>query len=71
LHSNAGLSYSIEALGMTNSEGEVTQLLNAMKNGGPSAAKRLLQLVYAEFRRLASPYMRRPSNFHGDYLDGS
>jgi ECF sigma factor len=43
---------------MTNNDGEVTPLLKALKSGEPSAAERLLPLVYAELHRLASSYMR-------------
>jgi RNA polymerase sigma factor (TIGR02999 family) len=38
--------------------GEVTQLLEAMHDGVPGAAERLLPLVYAELHRLAKAYMR-------------
>jgi RNA polymerase sigma factor (TIGR02999 family) len=40
------------------SGGEVTQLLEAMHDGVPGAAERLLPLVYAELHRLAKAYMR-------------
>jgi hypothetical protein len=33
---------------------EVTQLLNALGQGDPHAARRLLQLVYDELRKLAA-----------------
>ena len=49
---------------MTNKDGEVTQLLMAMKSGDSSAAERLLPLVYAELHRLASSYMRRERQDH-------
>jgi RNA polymerase sigma-70 factor, ECF subfamily len=49
---------------MMNNDGEVTQLLKAMKSGDPSAAERLLPLVYAELHRLASSYMRRERQDH-------
>jgi hypothetical protein len=49
---------------MTNNDGEVTQLLKALKSGEPSAADRLLPLVYAELHRLASSYMRRERQDH-------
>jgi hypothetical protein len=38
--------------------GEVTQLLEAMHDGVPGAAERLLPLVYSELHRLAKAYMR-------------
>ena len=44
--------------------GEVTQLLQAMKRGDPSASERLLPLVYAELHRLAAAYMRRERQDH-------
>jgi hypothetical protein len=44
---------------MASDGGDVTQLLKAMKTGDPSAAERLLPLVYAELHRLASSYVRR------------
>lgn len=44
--------------------GEVTQLLKAMHAGDPSAAERLLPLVYAELHRLARSYMRRERPDH-------
>jgi RNA polymerase sigma factor (TIGR02999 family) len=49
---------------MTNDSGEVTQLLKAMKSGEPSAAERLLPLVYSELHRLAASYMRRERQDH-------
>ena len=44
---------------MTSDDGEVTQLLKAMTSGDPTAADRLLPLVYSELHRLAASYMRR------------
>jgi RNA polymerase sigma factor (TIGR02999 family) len=44
--------------------GEVTQLLEAMHDGDPGAAERLLPLVYAELHRLAKAYMRRERPDH-------
>jgi RNA polymerase sigma factor (TIGR02999 family) len=44
--------------------GEVTQLLKAMHDGDPSAAGRLLPLVYSELHRLAQAYMRRERPDH-------
>jgi RNA polymerase sigma-70 factor (ECF subfamily) len=49
---------------MASDTGDVTQLLKAMKTGDPSAAERLLPLVYAELHRLASSYMRRERQEH-------
>jgi RNA polymerase sigma-70 factor (ECF subfamily) len=49
---------------MTTENGEVTRLLKAMKSGDPSAAGRLLPLVYAELHRLAASYMRRERQDH-------
>ncbi len=44
--------------------GEVTQLLRAIKTGDPTAAERLLPLVYGELHRLAAGYMRRERQDH-------
>ena len=49
---------------MKNDGGDVTQLLKAMKSGDPSAAERLLPMVYAELHRLATSYMRRERQDH-------
>ena len=49
---------------MTNDKDDVTQLLKAMQTGEPSAAERLLPLVYAELHRLAASYMRRERQGH-------
>jgi RNA polymerase sigma-70 factor (ECF subfamily) len=49
---------------MTSDDGEVTQLLKAMKSGDPSAIERLLPLVYSELHRLAASYMRRERQDH-------
>jgi hypothetical protein len=38
---------------MSNPDGEVTQLLKAMKRGDAGAGEKLLPLVYAELHRLA------------------
>jgi RNA polymerase sigma-70 factor (ECF subfamily) len=43
---------------------QVTLLLQAMKSGDPSAADKLLPLVYNELHRLASSYMRRERPGH-------
>ncbi len=34
---------------------DVTQILNAIEQGDPSAAEQLLPLVYDELRKLAAP----------------
>jgi len=49
---------------MSSSGGEVTILLKAMNQGDPTAAEKLLPLVYTELRRLAAAYMRgeRPNH---------
>jgi RNA polymerase sigma factor (TIGR02999 family) len=44
--------------------GEVTQLLRAMRSGDPTAADRLLPLIYSELHRLARAYMRRERPDH-------
>jgi RNA polymerase sigma-70 factor, ECF subfamily len=44
--------------------GEVTQLLEAMHDGDPGAAEKLLPLVYTELHRLAKAYMRRERPDH-------
>jgi RNA polymerase sigma-70 factor (ECF subfamily) len=49
---------------MTNDGGEVTQLLKAMTSGDPTAADRLLPLIYSELHRLAASYMRRERQDH-------
>jgi RNA polymerase sigma-70 factor, ECF subfamily len=49
---------------MTSDGGEVTQLLKAMTSGDPTAADRLLPLVYSELHRLAASYMRRERQDH-------
>jgi RNA polymerase sigma factor (TIGR02999 family) len=49
---------------MTIDDGEVTQLLKAIKSGDPSAMERLLPLVYSELHRLAASYMRRERKDH-------
>jgi RNA polymerase sigma factor (TIGR02999 family) len=49
---------------MTNDDGDVTQLLQAMTSGDPAAADRLLPLVYGELHRLAAAYMRRERQDH-------
>lgn len=49
---------------MTSDDGEVTQLLKAMTSGDPTAADRLLPLVYSELHRLAASYMRRERQDH-------
>src|SRR4051812_34010519 len=49
---------------MPEPDGEVTQLLKAMKRGDAGAAEKLLPLVYAELHRLARSYMRRERPSH-------
>jgi RNA polymerase sigma-70 factor (ECF subfamily) len=44
--------------------GQITQLLQAMRNGDDSAAGHLLPLVYGELHRLAKSYMRRERQEH-------
>lgn len=39
--------------------GDVTRLLEAMRNGVPTADSQLIPLVYDELRRLAASYLRR------------
>lgn len=43
---------------MASQPGEVTQLLIEIRAGRPDAEARLIQLVYAELRRLAAHYLR-------------
>ena len=49
---------------MSDSPGEVTQLLQAMRQGDQLAAERLLRLVYSELHRLARSYMREERGDH-------
>lgn len=49
---------------MRATDGEVTLLLKAMKNGDESASEKLLPLVYSELHRLAKSYMRRERPDH-------
>jgi RNA polymerase sigma factor (TIGR02999 family) len=49
---------------MSETDGEVTQLLKAMQRGEPGAANRLFPLVYAELHRLARSYMRKERPDH-------
>ena len=49
---------------MSNGRGEVTVLLDALRNGQREAEARLLTLVYAELRRLAATYLRRERPDH-------
>jgi len=49
---------------MSADDGQVTLLLNAMKNGDESAAGKLLPLVYDELHRLARSYMQRERPDH-------
>lgn len=45
-------------------EGEVTQLLRASRDGDGSALDRLLPVVYAELRRIAASYLRSQRSDH-------
>jgi RNA polymerase sigma factor (TIGR02999 family) len=49
---------------MSGEPGEVTALLDALRRGQPDAEARLLSLVYAELKRLASSYLRRERPDH-------
>ena len=49
---------------MTDSQGEVTSLLHALRQGDRGAGDKLLPLVYAELHRLARAYMRRERPNH-------
>jgi RNA polymerase sigma-70 factor, ECF subfamily len=49
---------------MTSSKGEVTALLQALRQGDHEAGEKLLPLVYAELHRLARSYMRRERPNH-------
>ena len=49
---------------MDSNPGQITQLLQAMRNGDDSAAGDLLPLVYGELHRLAKSYMRRERPEH-------
>jgi RNA polymerase sigma-70 factor (ECF subfamily) len=49
---------------MRATDGEVTLLLKAMKDGDESASEKLLPLVYSELHRLAKSYMRRERPDH-------
>jgi RNA polymerase sigma factor (TIGR02999 family) len=43
---------------------DVTQILDAIGQGDPSAAAQLLPLIYAELRRLAAAYLAREAPGH-------
>ena len=43
---------------------DVTQILNAIEDGDPSAADELLPLIYDELRRLAAARMAKESPDH-------
>lgn len=45
-------------------EADVTELLSALANGSPSAAEKLIPLVYDELKRLARAFMRRERPDH-------
>ena len=49
---------------MTDSQGEVTSLLHALRQGDRGAGDKLFPLVYAELHRLARSYMRRERPNH-------
>jgi RNA polymerase sigma-70 factor (ECF subfamily) len=49
--------YNVETV-MSGSPGDVTLLLQAMRDGQPDAEGKLLSLVYGELRRLAGYYLR-------------
>src|SRR6185503_9383140 len=49
---------------MSNSQHEITQLLNAWSDGDESSRDQLMSLVYDELHRLAHRYMRRESPGH-------
>ncbi len=49
---------------MADDDGQVTQLLKAMRAGDAGAAESLLPLVYKELHRLAKSYMRRERQDH-------
>jgi RNA polymerase sigma-70 factor (ECF subfamily) len=53
-----------EFTSMSETDGEVTQLLKAMQRGEPDAADKLLPLVYSELHRLARSYMRKERPDH-------
>lgn len=46
------------------SQGEVTQLLNALRNGDREAEARVVPLIYRELHALARSYMRRERSDH-------
>ncbi|RRA47560.1 sigma-70 family RNA polymerase sigma factor [Acidipila sp. EB88] len=46
------------------SDGQVTRILHAMRDGDSAAAQQLFPLVYAELHRLAQHYMRRERRDH-------
>jgi RNA polymerase sigma-70 factor, ECF subfamily len=48
----------------TNGPGDVTLLLRQWREGDPSAADRLLPVVYGELHRLAAGYLRRERTGH-------
>lgn len=49
---------------MSSERGEVTALLDALRGGEQDAEARLLTLVYAELKRLASGYLRKERPDH-------
>jgi len=44
---------------------DVTQLLNAIEEGDPHVAEKLLPLVYEELRRLAASFSNRRMKYAG------
>ena len=52
-----GIISGSHPLGSPSPMTDVTQILNAIEEGDPSAAERLLPLVYEELRRLAAEKM--------------
>src|SRR6202040_4067189 len=49
---------------MSTDRGEVTVLLNALREGQRDVESRLLTLVYGELRKLAASYLRRERPDH-------
>jgi RNA polymerase sigma factor (TIGR02999 family) len=49
---------------MTDSEGEVTQMLEKWREGNPEVLDSLMPLVYSQLHRIAKGYMRREREDH-------
>lgn len=49
---------------MLQTQGEVTQLLAAVRDGSPGAVDRLVELVYAHWHRLAERLLDREADMH-------